>query len=139
MSNVISRSQTTLVLPGNSLLLPEDDFAVRLSYIDCQRDEVLKALQQNQRVMDQDNEVFENNYLLITRFIWVPSVVKKNQCSLPAPLRLMEPNWHGVAIIYTTDFRRRGKVRRSLTWGQFLRLQIHSNYAIDLVYPPHAL
>lgn len=30
-----------------------------------------------------------------------------------------------------TDFRRRGKVRRSLTWRQFLRLQIHSIYAMD--------
>jgi len=30
-----------------------------------------------------------------------------------------------------TDFHRRGKVRRSLTWRQFLRLQIHSIYAMD--------
>jgi transposase len=30
-----------------------------------------------------------------------------------------------------TDFRRRGKIRRSLTWNQFLRLQIHSLYAMD--------
>jgi transposase InsO family protein len=30
-----------------------------------------------------------------------------------------------------TDFRRRGKVRRSLTWNQFLKVQIHSLYAMD--------
>jgi len=29
------------------------------------------------------------------------------------------------------DFRRRGKIRRSLTWKRFLRLQIHSIYAMD--------
>ena len=29
------------------------------------------------------------------------------------------------------DFRRSGKIRRSLTWKQFLRLQIHSIYAMD--------
>jgi hypothetical protein len=29
------------------------------------------------------------------------------------------------------EFRRREKVRRSLTWRQFLRLQIHSIYAMD--------
>jgi len=30
-----------------------------------------------------------------------------------------------------TDFRRKGKVRRSLRWREFLRLQIHVRYAID--------
>jgi hypothetical protein len=30
-----------------------------------------------------------------------------------------------------TDFRRRGKVRRSLTWRQFLKLQIHSIHSMD--------
>ena len=29
------------------------------------------------------------------------------------------------------DFRRRGKVKQSLTWKQFLKLQIHSLYAMD--------
>ncbi|OVE79606.1 hypothetical protein BVY01_02020, partial [bacterium I07] len=30
-----------------------------------------------------------------------------------------------------TDFRRRGKIRKSLTWRQFLKVQIHSIYAMD--------
>ena len=30
-----------------------------------------------------------------------------------------------------SDFRRRGKLRQSLTWEQFLRVQIHSFYAMD--------
>ena len=30
-----------------------------------------------------------------------------------------------------TDFRRKGKVKQSLTWKQFLRLQIHSIYAMN--------
>ena len=29
------------------------------------------------------------------------------------------------------EFRRKGKVRKSLTWNRFLRLQIHSIYAMD--------
>jgi transposase InsO family protein len=29
------------------------------------------------------------------------------------------------------DFRRRGKVRKSLSWNQFLKAQIHSLYAMD--------
>ena len=30
-----------------------------------------------------------------------------------------------------TDFRRKGKIKRSMTWMQFLRLQAHSIYAMD--------
>lgn len=30
-----------------------------------------------------------------------------------------------------TDFRRKGKIRKSLTWKQFLKVQIHSIYAMD--------
>jgi len=30
-----------------------------------------------------------------------------------------------------TDFRRKGRIKQSLTWEQFLRLQIHSIYAMD--------
>ncbi len=43
----------------------------------------------------------------------------------------------GIALDHKTirnilaDFRRKGKVKKSLTWKQFLRLQIHSIYAMD--------
>ena len=48
----------TALLPGNSLLLPEDDFSVRLSYVDFNGDDVLKAWQQNRPHTDQEKEDF---------------------------------------------------------------------------------
>ena len=32
----------------------------------------------------------------------------------------------------SADFRRKGKIKQSITWKQFLRLQIHSIYSMDL-------
>ena len=52
----------TALLPGNSLLLPEDDFAVRLSYVDYDGDEVLKAWQQNPPITDREKEDFFEKY-----------------------------------------------------------------------------
>ena len=52
----------TALLPGNSLLLPEDDFSVRLSFVDYKGDEVLKAWQQNQPITDQEKEEFFEKY-----------------------------------------------------------------------------
>ncbi len=52
----------TALLPGNSLLLPENDFSVRLSYVDYKGDEVLKAWQQNQPITDQEKEEFFEKY-----------------------------------------------------------------------------
>ena len=52
----------TALLPGNSLLLPEDDFAVRLSYVDYDGDRVLKAWQQNPPITDQEKEDFFEKY-----------------------------------------------------------------------------
>ena len=52
----------TALLPGNSLLLPEDDFSVRLSYVDYDGDEVLKAWQQNRPHTDQEKEDFFEVY-----------------------------------------------------------------------------
>ena len=60
----------TALLPGNSLLLPEDDFSVRLSYVDYDGDEVLKAWQRNQPHTDQEKEEFvEKNCPLVSQGI----------------------------------------------------------------------
>jgi len=48
----------TALLPGNSLLLPEDDFSVRLSYVDYDGDALLKAWQQNRPVSENEKEQF---------------------------------------------------------------------------------
>jgi aspartate/methionine/tyrosine aminotransferase len=52
----------TAMLPGNSLLLPEDDFSVRLSYVDYNGDAVLKAWQEEKPETDNDKEMFFEKY-----------------------------------------------------------------------------
>jgi aspartate aminotransferase len=52
----------TALLPGNSLLLPEDDFAVRLSYVDYEGDNVLEAWQKIRPDTDQEKEDFFEKY-----------------------------------------------------------------------------
>lgn len=48
----------TALLPGNSLLLPEDDFSVRLSYVDYDGDALMKAWQQKWPESEKDKEQF---------------------------------------------------------------------------------
>jgi aspartate aminotransferase len=52
----------TALLPGNSLLLPEDDFSVRLSYVDYDGDEVLKAWRLEKPETDTDKNAFFEKY-----------------------------------------------------------------------------
>ena len=60
----------TALLPGNSLLLQEDDFSVRLSYVDYDGDQVLKAWQQGQPETEKDkDDFFERNCPLIAEGI----------------------------------------------------------------------
>ncbi len=60
----------TALLPGNSLLLEEDDFSVRLSYVDYDGDQVLKAWHQNQPETEKDkDDFFERNCPLIAEGI----------------------------------------------------------------------
>lgn len=60
----------TALLPGNSLLLEEDDFSVRLSYVDYDGDQVLKAWQQRQPETEKDkDDFFERNCPLIAEGI----------------------------------------------------------------------
>ncbi len=62
------RVEHTALLPGNSLLLPENDFSVRLSYVDYDGDKVLKAWQESPpTIPDEENEFFEINCPLIAR------------------------------------------------------------------------
>ena len=66
----IVKVEHTALLPGNSLLLPEDDFAVRFSYVDYDGDEVLKAWQEEKPESDTEKEkFFENHCPLISQGI----------------------------------------------------------------------
>ena len=56
------RVEHTAMLPGNSLLLPNDDFSVRLSYVDYNGDEVLRAWQKEKPSSDRDKERFFEIY-----------------------------------------------------------------------------
>ncbi|MDT8394169.1 MAG: aminotransferase class I/II-fold pyridoxal phosphate-dependent enzyme [Bacteroidales bacterium] len=44
----------TAMLPASSLLLPDDDFSVRISYVDYDGDKVLEVWQQNPPVTDEE-------------------------------------------------------------------------------------
>ena len=58
----VVRVEHTAMLPGNSLLLPDDDFSVRLSYVDYNGDEVFRAWQLSKPVSDSDKEKFFEKY-----------------------------------------------------------------------------
>ena len=48
----------TAMLPGESLLLAEDDFAVRCSYVDYDGDEALAAWRKGPRSTPEEEDVF---------------------------------------------------------------------------------
>lgn len=56
------RVEHTALLPGNSLLLSEDNFSVRLSYVDYNGNEVFKAWQKEKPESDTEKDNFFEKY-----------------------------------------------------------------------------